>query len=146
SCAKDMARWLQIQLVNGALPEGGRLFSEETSNELWTVVTPYKPAQFFGEFEAVSPQFGGYGLGFSIEDYRGRKQVGHNGGMPGFLSRVSMIPSLKLGIAVLTNQESAAAYDSIIYYLQDYFCGVKPTDWIGVEVGYGAGEHPAPKP
>ncbi|HYJ40885.1 MAG TPA: hypothetical protein VEW08_08855, partial [Steroidobacteraceae bacterium] len=34
--AHDLARWLQIQLAKGALPEGGRLFSEASSKEMWT--------------------------------------------------------------------------------------------------------------
>ena len=37
--AADLAQWLKIQLDHGALPGGGRLFSEESSREMWTPVT-----------------------------------------------------------------------------------------------------------
>src|SRR4051794_17239988 len=36
----DIARWIQIQLAHGQLPEGaGRLFSEAASKEMWTPQT-----------------------------------------------------------------------------------------------------------
>ena len=33
--AADMARWLQVQLARGALPDGKRLFSEAAAAEMW---------------------------------------------------------------------------------------------------------------
>jgi hypothetical protein len=41
-----------------------------------------------------------------------------------------MIPELKLGIAVLTNQESTGAYWSIIFHLLDYYLHNPRFDWI----------------
>src|SRR3546814_13720821 len=38
--ADDMAAWLKVQLAHGALPGGGRLFSEEQAKQMWTPVTP----------------------------------------------------------------------------------------------------------
>src|SRR3546814_13058012 len=38
--AEDMATWLKIQLAHGALPTGGRLFSEEQAEKMWTPVPP----------------------------------------------------------------------------------------------------------
>jgi CubicO group peptidase (beta-lactamase class C family) len=46
SSANDLARWLQIQLAQGALPEGDkRLYSEAAAREMWTpqVLTPIRP-------------------------------------------------------------------------------------------------------
>ena len=40
-----------------------------------------------------------------------------------------MVPELKLGIAVLTNQESDQAYNSIIYAVLDQAMGVPAYDW-----------------
>jgi len=40
-----------------------------------------------------------------------------------------MVPELELGIAVLTNQESGEAYNSVIYAILDHNMGVPPTDW-----------------
>jgi hypothetical protein len=44
---------------------------------------------------------------------------------------VILVPKLKLGIAVLTNQETTGAYWSIIYHLLDYFMGNARFDWVG---------------
>src|SRR4029453_16875112 len=45
---------------------------------------------------------------------------------------VAMMPELKLGVAVLTNQESGAAFDSIVFRVLDVYLNVpaEPTDWI----------------
>ena len=40
-----------------------------------------------------------------------------------------MVPELELGIAVLTNQESGDAYNSIIYAVLDQAMGVPADDW-----------------
>jgi uncharacterized protein DUF3471 len=40
-----------------------------------------------------------------------------------------MIPDLRLGVAVLTNQESGAAFDAITYRVLDHFIGAKSPDY-----------------
>src|SRR3546814_14128543 len=46
SSANDLARWLQVQLGQGALPggDGKRLYSDEAAGEMWTpqVLTPVR--------------------------------------------------------------------------------------------------------
>ena len=56
---------------------------------------------------ALRSSFNGYALGFCVRDYRGRKLVMHTGGLPGYLSRVAMLPDLKAGVAVLTKPSRA---------------------------------------
>jgi hypothetical protein len=56
--------------------------------------------------------------------------VTHTGGLPGYVSRVTMIPDLKLGIAVLTNQEMGVAFESITYRILDHYLEAEPRDWI----------------
>ena len=130
SCADDMARWLLVQLAEGKLPDGSRLFSSDTSRELMTIVTPMPLRQVPAELEPIRPNFYGYGLGFGVLDYRGKKLVSHTGGLPGYLSKVAMLPELKLGVSVLTNQESAAAFDSIVNHVLDAYLQAPDSDWI----------------
>jgi hypothetical protein len=40
-----------------------------------------------------------------------------------------MIPEIRLGVAVLTNQESGAAFESIVYHVLDHYLNVKPPDY-----------------
>ena len=74
--------------------------------------------------------FSGYALGLRVSDYRGRKLVNHTGGLSGYVSRVwSWSPSSSSAVAVLTNQESDQAYNSIIYAVLDQAMGVPAYDW-----------------
>lgn len=132
SSAADMARWLDVQLSRGKLGEGDSLFSQATSRELWTLVTPLESNPPPPELAPLAANFNGYALGFFVGDYRGRKMVRHTGGLPGFVSRVALIPEEGIGVAVLTNQESGAAFDAIAFHVLDHYLGVDPPyDWLG---------------
>ena len=115
-------------LAGGVLPDGSRLFSERTLRQLTAIVTPLSPA-----VEPAAPNSrrcattsAGYALGLNVRDYRGMKMWTHTGGLPGYVSRVMMLPDAKLGVAVLTNQESAEAFDSIAYHVVDHYLGAPP--------------------
>jgi hypothetical protein len=82
------------------------------------------------ELAAQRQNFRGYALGLDVADYRGRRLVMHTGGLPGYVSRVMMIPELDLGIAVLTNQEAGRAFDAIAFRVADHYLGAPPTDWL----------------
>ena len=128
--AEDMAKWLIVQLAHGRLADGSRLFSEETWRQLTTMVTPMPIGTALPGLEPLSPNFRGYALGLTAQDYRGQKMLMHTGGLPGYVSRVMMIPAVGVGIAVLTNQESGEAFDSIAYRIADHYLGAPPTDWV----------------
>ncbi len=130
SNAEDMAKWLLVQLGEGKLADGSRLFSERTARQLTTLVTPMPIGDPTPELSALRPNFKGYALGFCVLDYRGRKVVTHTGGLPGYVSRVAMIPDLELGVSVLTNQESRAAFESVAYHILDHYTGAPAVDWI----------------
>ncbi len=130
SNAEDMARWLQVLLGDGRLADGSRLFSEATSKNLASIVTPIEVSDPPAELAALRPQFLGYGLGLGISDYRGHKMIRHSGGLPGYVSHVLRIPDLGLGIAVLTNQEADVAYGAILYPLVDHFLKALRTEWL----------------
>ena len=130
SNAEDMAKWLRVLLSDGRLPDGSRLFSEATSTNLASIVTPIPISSLPDELAATRPQFLGYGLGLGISDYRGHKVVRHSGGLPGYVSHVLRVPDVGLGIAVLTNQEADVAYGAINYALMDHFLKAPRTDWL----------------
>jgi hypothetical protein len=80
----------------------------------------------------LRPTVSGYALGLGVRDYRGHILRQHTGGLPGYVSKVAMIPDLRLGVAVLTNQESGAAFESIVDQVLDYYIGAKAPDYPGL--------------
>jgi CubicO group peptidase (beta-lactamase class C family) len=132
SSAADMAKWLMVQLDSGRVADGSRLFAPRSTRQLWGMVTPIPIGEPAPELAALRPQFNGYALGLGVRDYRGRKILTHTGGLPGYVSQVTMVPSLRLGVVVLTNQESGSAFQSITYHVLDHYLGVPPTDYVSI--------------
>jgi CubicO group peptidase (beta-lactamase class C family) len=130
SNAQDMAKWLTVFLAHGRLSNGSRLFSEATWRQLTTIVTPLPTNDPPEELAAQRANFRGYALGLGVADYRGQKVLLHTGGLPGYVSRVLTIPESQLGIAVLTNQESGEAFDSIAFRIADHYLRAPDMDWI----------------
>ena len=132
SGAGDMAKWMIVQLDSGRVSHGSRLFTPASTRQLWREVTPTPIGNLPPGMSALShlqARMSGYALGLSVRDYRGRILLQHTGGLPGYLSKVAMIPELRLGVAVLTNQESGAAFESIVYHVLDYYLDLKPPDY-----------------
>jgi len=136
SCVSDMAKWMIVQLDGGAIRDGAggagkRLFSPRQGFEMWSAqtITPINP-NTPPQLAALRPNFSAYGLGWGLADYRGKKVVSHTGGLWGLVSRVTLVPELKLGIVVLTNQEAGGAFQSMTYRILDSYLGAPPNDWI----------------
>jgi CubicO group peptidase (beta-lactamase class C family) len=128
--AVDMAKWMNVLLAKGKLADGSPLFSEATWRQLTTFVTPLPNPEPPRELAAMRAGFRGYALGLEARDYRGRKVLTHTGGLPGYVSRVTTVPDLQLGVAVLTNQESGEAFNAITFWILDHFMNAKDTDWL----------------
>ncbi|MEO7052525.1 MAG: serine hydrolase [Rhodanobacter sp.] len=134
----DLAKWMNVQLAGGALPTSDadgkpqRVFSAGSHQQMWSMLTPIpiKPPSI-PELAPLTPNFYGYGEGWFLSDYRGQKLAWHTGGWPGFVSRVTMVPQLNLGVVVLTNQQSGAAFDAVTYRVLDaYLNPSHKTDWV----------------
>jgi CubicO group peptidase (beta-lactamase class C family) len=130
SSAEDMAKWMLVPLSGGLLADGSRLFSAATARQLTQMVTPIPAGAPPAELAPLHANFNGYALGLGVRDYRGHALLAHTGGLPGYVSRVAMIPDLGAGVAVLTNQESGGAFDSIAFHVLDHYLGAPPFDWI----------------
>ena len=129
SGAEDICRWLLVLLNNGKLADGTRLFSEQTARELTTLVTPIPITAPAPELASLQANFRGYALGLGVQDYRGHPVFSHTGGMPGYLSKITLLPEQGLGIAVFTNQESVDAFNAITWRIVDHYLKAPATDW-----------------
>ncbi len=127
SSVKDLANWLRLQLGRGTF-DGKQIFSRERSAEMWAVVTPLGVNPFPAK-EAPTRLFSAYGLGWFLNDYRGRKMVSHGGGLDGMISQTAMLPEENLGVVVLTNSETSVN-TTMQNKIFDTFLNVEPKrDW-----------------
>ncbi|MEJ7625507.1 MAG: serine hydrolase [Ferruginibacter sp.] len=122
----DLSKWVILQMNNGKYGEGlsKKLFSEEAHEEMWA---PQTIIQVRGP-SAYNTHFAGYGLGWFLSDVKGYKQASHTGGLLGTVTQVTIIPELKLGIIVLTNQQSGAAFTTITNTIKDSYFGITGKD------------------
>lgn len=130
SSAEDMAKWVRALIDHGDLGHGKRLFSEAQARTLWTPLTliPLRePPPVLAEARA---RFVAYAMGEGIRDYRSQLLVTHTGALQGVVSRVAMLPELRLGVVVLTNQEDDGAFDAIVNTVLDHYLGAPAKDWV----------------
>jgi CubicO group peptidase (beta-lactamase class C family) len=132
SGAADIAKWLIVQLDSGRVTGGAPLFTPASTRQLWREVTPEPIGDPPAGLSHLRPNFYGYALGLETRDYRGRFMLTHTGGLPGYVSRLAMIPELRLGVAVLTNQESGLAFNALVYRVLDHYLGAKAPDYVGI--------------
>ncbi len=136
--ANDMARWLSIQLAAGRTPEGGRLFSEAQSAEMWKPVVITPEGTMPANMKLAQPMFSAYALGWSIRDYRGAKLVTHDGAVFGMQATVVLIPEKKIGFTILINSEDGESVRALMFQLLDHYLGLPTQDWTAAWRGFKA--------
>ena len=134
--ANDLGRWLQIQLAHGAIPGGGRLFSEAASAEMWKPQTIQPIGGTPPELAGTKPTFEAYALGWGVRDYRGARIISHAGGVFGYTTMVVLIPEKNVGFAITINAEDSIARMGLTYELLDHYLGASPQDWPGRYAAY----------
>ena len=107
SNVNDMSKWMILQMNNG-LNGADTLFSPDSQVDMWTPHNNYR-VSLSSQKNMPSKHFNGYGLGWGLSDYQGRKMVGHGGGYDGMYSKLTMIPEEHLGVVVLTNAMTGIA-------------------------------------
>jgi hypothetical protein len=75
----------------------------------------------------------GYGLGWIIQDYRGRKMVHHGGSAPGQTCWVGLLPEERLGVYVGV---SATRWlpEALMYWVFDQYLGEPRRDWSAIRL------------
>ena len=58
----------------------------------------------------------------------------HSGGLAGIVTLITLVPELKLGIIVLTNQQSGAAFNAVTNSIKDGYLGIKGNDWVKMQL------------
>lgn len=127
SSVNDLAQWLRLQLAMGYF-NGEQLVDtmiiEETrqAHNLRQISTAAKKLNPLTHFSA-------YGLGWGLNDYRGKLIVSHTGGLDGMFSYVGFMPEENLGMVVLTNREDHTLMRALPFYVFDRYLGADFRDW-----------------
>ncbi len=121
----DMSKWVLAMINGGKYGENlqEKLFSSQVHQQLWSPQTI---------IESAPQSFSAYGLGWFLNDANGFFQASHTGGLSGIVTQVSIVPKLNLGIIVLTNQQSGAAFSAITNSVKDGYFGMKQKDRIRI--------------
>ncbi len=120
----DMSQWIIALMNGGKYGANSPLFSKNVHDDLWSMQTVI-PVRGTNSYNT---HFSGYGLGWFLSDVKGYKQVTHTGGLAGIVTQVTLLPELNLGIVVLTNQQSGAAFTSVTNTIKDSYLGIKGLD------------------
>jgi hypothetical protein len=112
-----MAAYLKFQLSAGKGPDK-RLLKAEVFREMHTPQMLMGKPGFSFNPDALSR---GYGLGWFLSDYKGKRVVEHGGNIDGMSAQVGMMPDEKLGIVILTNQGASLLPQALMFDLFDRF-------------------------
>jgi len=135
----DWAKWINVRLSMGKLPDGTRLFSEAAAKEMW------KPNIIVSGSEGPTAAMPGraiastYAMGHQVQDYRGERYISHGGGSPGGISATVMIPGRNVGFSVFSNAEEGQLLRALRSGIAD-ICMEKggSFDWIADSVRMAA--------
>ena len=126
---RDLSNWIQLQLNEGVV-DGKRLISAENVREMHT---PQMVIRNEGRWQLFFPPSEtsqlSYGLGWFINDYRGRKLVMHGGTIDGFRASIVLVPSSKLGVAVLANLNGTQMPEAVCYTVVDLLEALPKKNW-----------------
>ncbi|MCK4766255.1 MAG: serine hydrolase [Candidatus Aminicenantes bacterium] len=99
SSSSEMANWIRM-LLDGGKWKDRQILESGTIAELFSSQTIRRVSSFA---KKNGTRFRAYGLGWGLYDYYGEKIVEHSGGMPGYISKVMLVPDRNLGVVILTN-------------------------------------------
>ena len=127
SCVRDMAQWLRFQLAGGTI-DGKRLISAAALDETHT---PQMAIRLQGIGKDANPETNlmSYGLGWTIQDYRGQLLVAHAGALNGYRTQVALLPKQNAGIAIMENVGRGYAIIALRNEIMDQLLGGPTRDW-----------------
>jgi len=124
SNVEEMSNWVMM-LLNGGKFNGEQILSEDVINDMFT---PRTIMRVGSSLRKLGANFQAYGLGWHMYDLNGRKVIFHDGGMPGYIARVMLVPEENLGIVLLTNSMNFLP-QALSMQIVDEYLGKTDSDW-----------------
>jgi CubicO group peptidase (beta-lactamase class C family) len=125
SNVKELSHWIRMLLNNGTF-NGDTIINQNILHTCFSQKTslPVSPTSARTNFRA-------YGMGWQTFDYYGTQIIQHDGGMPGYISKTSIVPEKNLGIVVLNNGFDFFVHRAIMRQVLDlYIQPEEQKDWI----------------
>ncbi len=95
STAEDQARLLSFLFAGGKTADGKQLLQAKTLDSMYQI-------QF-----AKPKDEAGFGLGFFVSKFEGRRRITHGGAVYGYATQFSALPDDKLGVIVIASKDVA---------------------------------------
>jgi CubicO group peptidase (beta-lactamase class C family) len=127
SCARDLGNFLRLQLNNGTF-QGKRLVSAANLLETRTPQFAIPVRRTVRQMNPLTMQMS-YGMGWVIQDYRGRLLNLHGGAIDGFRAQLTLVPEARLGIAIVSNLADTQMNLAVTNTLLDQLLGLPYRDW-----------------
>jgi len=115
----DLLKFVAAHLDGGAVSGGGRLLTRGSAREMQRRQHRVPQGMRLG--------IDGWGLGWFLGTWSGKKVIGHDGGTVGQYSFLRVLPSEKLAVALFTNGGDAGG-------LYEEIFAATFADWAGVEM------------
>jgi len=121
SNAVELANWARLFLNNGKF-EGKQILSP-TAIRIMHGQQTVIPVGGLSQLLFPSTHLQGYGMGWFLRDYRGRKVIEHGGNTDGMTAQIGLLPEENLGVVILSNMNEGPAATAIMYRVFDSFLG-----------------------
>jgi CubicO group peptidase (beta-lactamase class C family) len=127
SSAADMAKWLRLLLDKGT-------FAGKAIVKPATVAEALKPQMLLASIgypaaRQAHPHFYAYGLGWFLQDYKGRLLAMHTGSLYGANALAAIVPEERLGLVILINAGPVEYRHAFMYDVVDRFLNSRDKDW-----------------
>ncbi len=96
SSVNDQATFLKFLFAGGRGPNG-QVLKKETLESMYKIQFPEKDKK------------AGFGLGFFVADFEGKRMIRHGGAVYGFATEFAALPDEKLGVIVCASKDVANA-------------------------------------
>lgn len=125
SNVKELSNWIQMLLNKGTF-NGDTIIDRDVLETCFSQKTSLPVSH-----TSNRTNFRAYGMGWQTFDYYGTQIIQHNGGMPGYISKTTIVPEKNLGIVVLNNGFDFFVHRAIMrQVLESYLQPEEQKDWI----------------
>jgi CubicO group peptidase (beta-lactamase class C family) len=127
SSAADLSHWLIAQTDSGRYQGKQVIPLDVLKNTRNPGISQGRTGHIFN-----GTHYSLYGLGWGMQDYEGMEVISHSGGILGFVTGVSLVPEINLGVVMLTNSDENWFYEALKWEIIDAYLGMPFRDYSSV--------------